>query len=100
MPPTTPRGNSMTRPVISILAAIALCAALPSRADTALDNFAREVDRAESVRAVKTLQSMYAQYAQFGLWNEVGALFSPNGSYVFDGLIKPAETAKGPTAVA
>jgi hypothetical protein len=90
----------MTRPVISILATLALCVALPARADTALDNFAREVDRAESVRAVKNLQSLFAQYAQFGLWNEVGALFSSNGSYVFDGLIKPAETSKGAAAIA
>src|SRR5436190_22227495 len=81
-------------------AVVALFLALPVRADAELDAFARDVDRTESVRAVKTLQSSYAQYAQYGLWNEVGALFAPSGSFVFDGLIKPAETAKGPQAVA
>ena len=56
---------------------LALCLAVPARADQALDSFARDVDRTESVRAVMTLQRSYAQYAQFGLWNEVGALFAP-----------------------
>ena len=73
---------------------------LPVRADTALDSFARDLDRAESVRTVKTLQRVYAQYAQAGLWDQLGSLFAPNGSLVFDGQVKPAETAKGPAAVA
>jgi hypothetical protein len=89
----------MLRPLVCLCALILLAAA-PVRADTELDNFARDVDRVASVRAVKDLQANYAQYAQYGLWKEVGALFSPNGSFVFDGLIKPAETAKGPDAVA
>ena len=38
------------------------------------------VERAESVRAVKRLQETYAQYSQFGLWNEMAALFSDNAS--------------------
>jgi hypothetical protein len=36
------------------------------------------VERAESVRAVKRLQETYAQYSQFGLWTEMAALFSDN----------------------
>jgi hypothetical protein len=79
---------------------LALSLTLPVYADTALDGLARDVDRAESVRAVKTLQSSYAQYAQYGLWNEVGALFAPGGSLLFDGLIKEAQTAKGSAAIA
>ena len=75
---------------------LALFLALPAHADQALDSFARDVDRTESVRAVKTLQHSYAQYAQYGLWNEVGALFTRDGSFTFDGLVKPAQTAKGP----
>jgi hypothetical protein len=90
----------MTRPIASLCATLALLFSAAVLADAELDNFARDVDRTESVRAVKTLQSSYAQYAQYGLWNEVGALFSAGGSFVFDGLIKPAETAKGPDAVA
>jgi hypothetical protein len=82
------------------LATFAVVLALPVRAATDLDEFARDVDRAQSVRAVKTLQFSYAQYAQYGLWTEVGALFSQNGSFVFDGLIKTAETATGPKAIA
>ncbi len=83
-----------------ISATIALFLSSPVRADSALDSFARDVDRTESVRAVKTLQSTYAQYAQYGLWTEVGALFTPSGSLIFDGMIMPAQTAKGPAAIA
>ncbi len=90
----------MMRPAVSVLATLALCLTLPARADSALDGFARDVDRAASVRAVKTLQFSYAQYAQYGLWSEAGALFAADGSFVFDGLIKPAETSKGPAAIA
>ena len=44
-----------------------------------LSALARDVDRAESVRAVKDLQRTYAQYAQFGLWREMAALFAADG---------------------
>jgi len=37
---------------------------------------AQNVERAESVRAVKRLQETYAQYSQFGLWSEMAALFA------------------------
>ena len=37
---------------------------------------AQNVERAESVRAVKRLQETYAQYSQFGLWSEMTALFA------------------------
>jgi hypothetical protein len=71
-----------------------------AHADTAINKLVRDVDRVESVRAVKTLQRTYAQYAQYGLWNDVGALFAPNGQFIFDGQIKTAQTAKGPAAIA
>jgi hypothetical protein len=89
----------MTRPLAALCAMLALVFAMPANA-TALDEFAREVDRAESLRAVKRLQHSYAQYAQYGLWNEVGALFTRDGRLVFDGLVKPAEEARGGTAIA
>lgn len=54
-------------------ALFALILTLPAEADPALDALARDLDRTESVRAVKNLQASYAQYAQFGLWNEAGA---------------------------
>ena len=83
-----------------MVAALLLAVAMPAHADTALDEFAREVERTESLRAVLNLQRTYAQYAQAGLWNEVGALFAPDGRFVFDGLIMPEQTAKGPAAIA
>jgi SnoaL-like domain len=39
---------------------------------------ALNVDRAESVRAVKRAQETYAQYSQFGLWTDMAALFADN----------------------
>jgi hypothetical protein len=78
----------------------ALSLAVPAHADPALDTFARDVSRTEGVRAVKALQRSYAQYAQFGLWDQIGALFAADGTFVFDGQIKPGETATGPAAVA
>ncbi len=59
-------------------AALALSASLAFAAPSR-DGLARDVERAESVRAVKTLQAAHAQYAQFGLWNEMGALFADQG---------------------
>lgn len=90
----------MARPLASLCAIFALFTALPVRADANLDGFARDVERVEGIRAVKDLQASYAQYAQYGLWNEVGALFARDGSFVFDGMITPAQTAKGPAAIA
>jgi SnoaL-like domain len=90
----------MTRPLTLACATLAAFLAIPSLADAQLDGFARDVERTESVRAVKTLQASYAQYAQFGLWKEVGALFAADGSFVFDGLVKSAQTFRGPAAIA
>jgi hypothetical protein len=93
-------GEPMTRLLAHLCATLALFLASTVRGDAELDALAREVERTESIRAVKTLQSSYAQYAQYGLWNEIGALFAAEGSFVFDGLVKPAQTAKGPAAIA
>ena len=43
-----------------------------------LQRLAQNVERAESVRAVKRVQETYAQYSQFGLWNDMAALFADN----------------------
>ena len=90
----------MTRRFTVFCAALALSAATSVRADPALDTFARDVDRTESVRAVKTLQRTFSQYAQAGLWAQAGALFAPAGQFVFDGAVKPAEISKGPAEIA
>ena len=59
--------------------------ALPSRAGgEPLDELARGVDRAESMRAIKNLQRTYAQYSQFGLWREMAELFAEDGTFIFD----------------
>ena len=64
-----------------LAAALALALATGARAAPSgdLSVLARDVDRAESVRAVKDLQRTYAQYAQFGLWREMAALFAADG---------------------
>jgi hypothetical protein len=77
-----------------------LRAATTPAEQTALDELARDVERTESLRAVLNLQRLYAQYAQAGLWNQVGALFTSDGRFVFDGLIRPEQTSKGPAAIA
>jgi hypothetical protein len=43
-----------------------------------VQRLAQNVERAESVRAVKRLQETYAQYSQFGLWTDMAALFTDN----------------------
>src|SRR4051812_33902066 len=63
-------------------------------AQATLDDLARDVDRVESMRAVKNLQRTYAQYSQFGLWNEMADLFATNATYIFDD-----ETIKGRKAI-
>src|SRR6266496_3160243 len=47
-------------------------------ASARVHRLAQEVERAESVRAVKRLQETYAQYSQFGLWTDMAALFADN----------------------
>lgn len=71
-----------------------------AHADPALDTFARDLDRTESVRAVKTLQRTFSQYAQEGLWTQAGLLFANKGQFVFDGSVKEGITSTGPAAVA
>jgi hypothetical protein len=83
-----------------LLALFPLLLTAPARGDAELDELARELDRSESIRAVKLLQNSLAQYAQYGLWNAVGALFAPDGRFVFDGLVQPATVASGPAAIA
>ena len=48
-------------------------------ANARVHRLAQNVERAESVRAVKRLQETYAQYSQFGLWTDMAALFADNG---------------------
>ncbi|MCP5145983.1 MAG: nuclear transport factor 2 family protein [Gammaproteobacteria bacterium] len=79
--------------IASLTAGIAI--PLSALAAQPLDDLARDVDRAESIRAVKQLQRTYAQYSQYGLWKEMADLFASNGRYVFDDT-----SATGPAAIA
>jgi hypothetical protein len=60
-----------------------------------VDALARDVDRLESLRAVKNVQRTYAHHAQFGRWGAMAALFAPDGQFVWG-----SETAKGRAAIA
>ena len=61
---------------------------------SAHDELARDVDRAESMRAVKNLQRTYAQYSHHGLWQEMADLFANDATYIFD-----EETVMGRKAI-
>lgn len=63
-------------------------------APRAIDALARDVERVESVRAVKDLQRAYAQLSQFGQWRAMAALFAAEGALRWGG-----ETAVGRDAI-
>jgi len=60
-----------------------------------LDALASNVERAEAIRAVKNLQYAYSQYAQFGLWADLGALFTEDGQAIYG-----TDDIKGRAAIA
>jgi len=77
-----------------VLAAVAAVQPVIAVVQAPLDELARDVDRAESMRAVKNLQRTYAQYSQYGLWTEMADLFAKDATYIFD-----EETIKGRKAI-
>ncbi len=82
------------------LTVLVLAAALPAvgmsvSAAPSIDALARDVARTEAIREVKTLQRSYAQYAQFGLWDEMAALFAQQAT-----LEMGTEQVKGRAAIA
>jgi len=66
-----------------LLALPAVPAAAQDQFEDEIDTLARDVERVESLRAVKDVQRHYAQYAQFGLWDEMADLFARNGTLVW-----------------
>lgn len=46
----------------------------------AIDELARDVERVESLRAVKNVQRGYAQHSQYGQWHAMAALFADDGT--------------------
>jgi hypothetical protein len=85
---------------VRLLVLLLVLAAVPVRAEDTLADLARDVERTESVRAVKDLQREYAQLAQHGQWTTIGDLFAPDGRFVFDGLIEDAQTFSGREEIA
>lgn len=78
------RAQLTPRIIAALGAALVLSPAMPAAAQdlspAQVDDLAREVSRVEAVRAVSDLQRFYAHYAQFGLWDEMAALFASNGA--------------------
>jgi len=92
--------KNQSRSVSALLSLVPVAACLfmtTVRARTAddVDLLARDVDRLESVRQVKDLQRSYAHYAQYGLWDEMAALFARDASF-----IRGSEIVKGNAAIA
>lgn len=55
-------------------------AATSATAPRPIDTLARNVERLESLRAVKDVQRNYAQLSQYGQWQAMAALFAANGT--------------------
>ncbi len=78
----------MARHILTILALVLLLVPVTATRSQSvpqaeIDTLARNLERVESVRAVKDLQRFYAQYAQFGLWIEMADLFAADGTLVW-----------------
>ena len=78
----SPSGRLTSRGLV-VLAALGILQVVVAGDDSAslsavarVHRLAQNVERAESVRAVKRLQETYAQYSQFGLWSDMAALFA------------------------
>src|SRR5690606_30026480 len=69
--------------------------AAQAAAPGALDELARDTERAEAIRAVRKLQHAYSHYAQYGLWNDLGALFAREGEWIWGD-----RSLRGPAAIA
>jgi hypothetical protein len=75
---------SYLRTILATGLTVICCMVLPTDAfcQTAFDELARDVERAESIRAVKNLQRTYAQYSQYALWNEMADLFAEDAGFI------------------
>jgi len=82
------------RLLAAALLAGAMAAPLAAQSRAELDALARDVDRVESLRAIKDLQRHHTQYVQIGLWEEAADLFASNGK-----LIWGDQTVQGKAAI-
>ncbi|MEH3107854.1 MAG: nuclear transport factor 2 family protein [Sphingomonas fennica] len=89
----------LKRTLLAAVALFALAGAAPARGDrlTADERnaLARDLDRVESVRAVKDVQRLYAQLSQFGRWQAMADLFAADGTLAWG-----EQRAHGRTAIA
>lgn len=69
-------------PAICLVFVIFLALSTSAFCQAPVDELARNVERAESIRAVKNLQRTYAQYSQFGLWSEIADLFTEDAAFI------------------
>ena len=95
------QSRALARAAIAVVAAMTI-AATAARAQSGLpdevvrvDRLAQNIERAESVRDVKRLQETYAQYSQFGLWDEMAALFADDAE-----MIRGNDRVRGQAAIA
>jgi hypothetical protein len=51
--------------------------------DDSVESLARDVVRAQDLRTVKDLQYLYIQLAEFGMWDEMGQMFTDNAEARF-----------------
>lgn len=59
-----------------------------------VEKLARDVRRAQDLRTVKDLQYLYIQLAEFGMWDEMGLMFSDDAEAIFGN-----ETVRGRQAI-
>ena len=91
----------MTRTFRLVFAVLALCLAAPAHADQALDSFARDVDRTEEpARGHEPAAHLRAIRAVRPVERGRRAVRAGRARFTFDGLVMPAQTAKGPAAIA
>jgi hypothetical protein len=79
---------------VMLAAGIAVPIRLLAATPAGINELARSVERAEGIRAVKTVQRSFAQYGQFGLWSEMAGLFSADAVYIWGD-----DKANGPKAI-
>lgn len=86
-----PSGLSLAAALVALTAAVSGDTSPAPSVAARVHRLAQNVERAESVRAVKRLQETYAQYSQFGLWTDMAALFSDDAqlSYGKDDALNP-----------
>ncbi|WP_298163286.1 nuclear transport factor 2 family protein [Brevundimonas sp.] len=68
----------------------------PFLASSPVEQIARDIERAQSLRRVKDLQYTFAQYGEYGLWADMASLFASNAEYIDgDTTIRGQEAIRG-----